>query len=78
MMKRRCFFIYRFQGRIAATTTIPKVSVGTYDWATVCDVKAGTGIFLDIGIQKDMLLGEEDLTCIKAFGQSLEICFLSR
>ena len=49
------------QGRIAATTTIPTVTVGEYDWATVVDVKPGLGIFLDIGIQKDMLLGEEDL-----------------
>ena len=53
-------------GRVAATTTIPKVLVGTYDWATVCDVKAGLGVFLDIGIQKDMLLGEEDLPVHKS------------
>jgi len=43
-----------------------EVLVGTYDWATVCDVKAGLGVFLDIGIQKDMLLGEEDLPVHKS------------
>ncbi|WP_338472133.1 S1-like domain-containing RNA-binding protein [Niallia sp. XMNu-256] len=54
------------QGRIAATTTIPKVTVGTYDWATVTDMKQGLGVFLDIGIQKDMLLGKEDLPVHKS------------
>lgn len=49
------------RGRITATTTIPTVRVGEYDWATVNDVKPGIGVFLNIGIQKDMLLGEEDL-----------------
>ncbi len=49
------------QGRIAATTTIPEVTVDHYGWAQVSDVKAGIGIFMNIGIKKDMLLGEEDL-----------------
>lgn len=47
--------------RIAATDTIPFITAGHYDWAKVVDVKPGIGIFLDIGIQKDLLLGEEDL-----------------
>ena len=51
--------------RIAGTTTIPKITVGVYGWATVNDIKPGTGIFLDIGIQKEMLLGEEDLPALK-------------
>lgn len=49
------------QGRIAATTVIPEVQAGTYGWAHVSDVKPGIGVFINIGIQKDMLLGEEDL-----------------
>lgn len=49
------------QGRIAATSTLPKVRVGEYDWAQVSDTKPGLGVFLDIGINKEMLLGEEDL-----------------
>jgi uncharacterized protein len=49
------------QERIAATETIPVITVGQYDWVKVVDVKPGVGIFLDIGIQKDLLLGEEDL-----------------
>nr|WP_221452188.1 S1-like domain-containing RNA-binding protein [Bacillus benzoevorans] len=49
------------RGRVTATTTIPKITVGVYDWAVVSDVNPGLGVFVDIGIQKDMLLGEEDL-----------------
>ncbi|WP_449623200.1 CvfB family protein [Robertmurraya sp. Marseille-Q9965] len=48
-------------GRATATTTIPEVRVGTYGWAKVSDTKEGLGVFLDIGINKEMLLGEEDL-----------------
>src|SRR4051794_25107940 len=54
------------RGRPAATTTIPSVRVGEYDWAKVTDMKAGIGIFLDIGIKKEMLLGEEDLPLKKS------------
>lgn len=49
------------RGRISATTLIPAITVGEYGWAVVSDVKDGVGIFLNIGIKKDMLLGEEDL-----------------
>ncbi|MBN6887580.1 uncharacterized protein ACUXCC_002519 [Cytobacillus horneckiae] len=49
------------QGRTAATTTIPEIMVGKYGWAQVSDVKPGIGVFINIGVQKDMLLGEEDL-----------------
>lgn len=55
------FLFVDSQGRIAATTTIPEVTVDSYGWARVSDVKAGIGIFINIGIKKDMLLGEEDL-----------------
>ncbi|MFB6465287.1 S1 RNA-binding domain-containing protein [Cytobacillus sp. Hz8] len=49
------------EGRVAATTSVPTITVGAYDWAKVSDVKPGVGVFVDIGIQKEMLLGEEDL-----------------
>ncbi|GLB58865.1 CvfB family protein [Cytobacillus sp. NCCP-133] len=54
------------QGRIAATTRIPEIQAGTYGWAQVSDVKPGIGVFINIGVQKDMLLGEEDLPVHKA------------
>lgn len=54
------------EGRIAATTIIPEVRVDKYGWAKVKEVKRGIGVFVDIGIQKDMLLGEEDLPVVKS------------
>lgn len=47
--------------RIAATSVLPVITVGQYEWIEVVDVKKGIGMFLNIGIQKDVLLGEEDL-----------------
>lgn len=54
------------QGRVSATTVIPKVKAGSYEWVKVTDIKPGLGVFLDIGIQKDLLLGEEDLPAHKS------------
>lgn len=59
--KVRVFLYTDSKGRITATTTIPEITVGVYGWAAVSDIKPGLGVFLNIGIQKDMLLGEEDL-----------------
>ncbi len=53
-------------GRVSATTVIPKVLAGKYNWVKVKDSKPGIGVFLDIGIQKDLLLGEEDLPAHKS------------
>ncbi|KIY23243.1 CvfB family protein [Mesobacillus subterraneus] len=64
--KVEVFLFVESRGRLAATTTIPKVQVGQYEWVSVVDVKDGLGVFLDIGITKDILLGEEDLPVVKA------------
>jgi predicted RNA-binding protein (virulence factor B family) len=53
------------RGRLTATDKIPLVTVGNYEWVKVVDVQPGIGMFLDIGIQKDLLLGEEDLPAHK-------------
>lgn len=47
--------------RIVATTTVPTVQVGEYGWAKVVETKPGVGVFCDIGLRKDMLLGRDDL-----------------
>ncbi|MGD6841591.1 CvfB family protein [Bacillus infantis] len=47
--------------RISATDTLPEIRVGVYGWAKVSDVREDLGVFIDIGIQKEMLLGQEDL-----------------
>lgn len=53
-------------GRIAATAHIPEIVVGKYGWAKVTDCKPGVGLFLNIGIQKEILLGEEDLPSMRS------------
>lgn len=64
--KVEVFLFVDSRGRLTATTTIPKAQVGIYDWVPVADVKEGVGVFLDIGISKDILLGEEDLPVVKS------------
>lgn len=54
------------QNRVAATTILPTVTVGTYGWAVVREVKRDVGAFLHIGIQKDILLGKDDLPKLRS------------
>jgi len=57
----RVFIYTDSQGRACSSTNIPSISVGEYDWVKVADIKEGLGCFFDIGLKKDMLLGEDDL-----------------
>ena len=52
-------------GRTAATTKKPLISEGVYEWVQVVDVSPDLGVFLNIGIQKDLLLGKDDLPVVK-------------
>ncbi|MHC0036729.1 CvfB family protein [Pseudoneobacillus sp. C159] len=52
-------------GRLAATSKKPLIHQGFYDWVKVVDVRHDLGVFLDIGIQKDLLLGKDDLPVVK-------------
>jgi uncharacterized protein len=52
-------------GRMAATTKIPIISEGVYEWVKVVGVRNDLGVFLDIGISKDLLLGKDDLPVVK-------------
>ncbi|WAA08624.1 S1 RNA-binding domain-containing protein [Fervidibacillus albus] len=55
-------FLYRDrEGRLAATETIPDVRIGSFGWCKVTDIKSGLGVFIDIGIGRDVLLHENDL-----------------
>lgn len=55
-------FLYQDQkGRLAATTTIPSIQLGKYDWAEVVEVKQHLGVFIHIGIKKDILISKDDL-----------------
>lgn len=59
--KVKVFLYVDSRGRQTATTTMPAVTVGEYAWVPVVDVMPDTGVFLDIGISKDILLGRDDL-----------------
>lgn len=55
-------FLYQDkQGRLTATMEIPQVQVGTYGWGEVVEVKDGLGIFVNIGLKKDILIHKDDL-----------------
>ncbi|MGZ4161300.1 MAG: CvfB family protein [Neobacillus sp.] len=53
-------------GRTSASTTIPEISIGRYAWVKVTDTNPELGVFLDIGINKDILLGADDLPVHKS------------
>lgn len=50
------------QGRMAATMEIPEASIDNFAWVTVSEVNPDLGIFVDIGISKDMLIHKGDLS----------------
>ncbi|MFS0613770.1 S1-like domain-containing RNA-binding protein [Lederbergia ruris] len=55
-------FLYQdHQGRLSASQTIPSIQVGKYDWVEVVGIKEGLGVFVDIGLKKDILVSLDDL-----------------
>jgi hypothetical protein len=54
------------EGRISASTTIPEIAVGRYGWVKVTDTNPKIGVFLNIGLPKDILLGIDDLPTHKS------------
>ncbi|MCM3110309.1 CvfB family protein [Lederbergia lenta] len=55
-------FLYQdHEGRLSATSIIPNVQVGKYDWVEVVGVKKNLGVFVDIGLKKDILVSMDDL-----------------
>ncbi|RBW71367.1 CvfB family protein [Bacillus taeanensis] len=55
-------FLYQdHQGRLAATMTIPTISLDIYKWVQVVSKKRKLGVFVDIGIKKDMLVSLDEL-----------------
>ncbi|MFT4414898.1 S1 RNA-binding domain-containing protein [Fredinandcohnia humi] len=55
------FLFQDHQGRLAASMKIPTVQIGKYDWAEVVEVKHELGAFVNIGINKDLLVSKDDL-----------------
>jgi uncharacterized protein len=55
-------FLYQdHEGRLAATETLPKVRLDSLAWLDVAGVNHKLGVFLSIGIKKDVLLSKDDL-----------------
>nr|WP_246369415.1 S1 RNA-binding domain-containing protein [Listeria rustica] len=58
-------FIYRdYDHEIVATTVIPKAQVGHYAWGTVTEVRKDLGVFVDIGIPKDVVVSMDDMPAL--------------
>ncbi|EUJ41283.1 hypothetical protein PWEIH_01415 [Listeria weihenstephanensis FSL R9-0317] len=58
-------FIYRdYDHEIVATTIIPKAQVGKFAWGTVTDVRKDLGVFVDIGIPKDVVVSMDDMPAL--------------
>ena len=49
------------QGRLTSTMKIPAIQIGTYGWAEVVNVKRELGVFVNIGLSKDILVSLDDL-----------------
>lgn len=55
-------FLYNDKNnRTVATMTIPSVQLGIYDWAEVVEVVPGLGVFVNININKEMLVSIDNL-----------------
>lgn len=55
------FLYHDHEGRLSATETMPVVTLDSFSILKVVEVKHRLGVFVDIGIQKDMLLSKDDL-----------------
>lgn len=53
-------------GRKAATMKIPHIQIGKYGWGEVVDEKQDLGVFVGIGIGKDLFIHKDDLPKIKS------------
>ncbi|KUP08267.1 hypothetical protein Q73_07065 [Bacillus coahuilensis m2-6] len=49
------------QGRLSATMKIPTIRQDVYDWCEVVDSNEKLGVFVSIGLKKDILVSADDL-----------------
>jgi len=57
----KVFLFHDDKGNMAATTKIPSVQFSTFDWVEVVGVNKNLGVFVNIGIPKDLLVSIDDL-----------------
>ena len=60
------FIYYNRKDELRATTYIPSVQIGKYGWAEVVKILPRLGVFVNIGIDKDMLVSVDDLPAFEA------------
>lgn len=60
------FLYHDKNNQIVATTTLPNIRMDTYDWAKVVEAVPRLGVFVDIGIAKDILVSIDDLPLFEA------------
>ncbi|MFA9557013.1 S1 RNA-binding domain-containing protein [Evansella sp. AB-rgal1] len=59
-------FLYQDKkGQLIATMSIPDIQINTYDWAEVVESVKHLGVFVDIGIQKEILVSKDDLPLLE-------------
>lgn len=63
----RVFIYHDSEGRLASTMTIPNVTFDDYEWFDVTGVRYNTGVFVNIGIQKDVLVSLDDLPQTRSY-----------
>ncbi|MFJ7747409.1 S1 RNA-binding domain-containing protein [Peribacillus sp. NPDC097295] len=72
-------FIYHDkQARLTSTMNIPEIQIDKYGWAEVVNVQKKLGVFVNIGLSKDILVSLDDLPNIDRLwpevGDRLYIC----
>ncbi|SFE22672.1 hypothetical protein SAMN05216238_11095 [Lentibacillus persicus] len=64
--KAEVFLYNNRKGNVFATTNLPAVQVDVYDWVEVVEAVSGLGVFVDIGIETEVLVSQEDLPPIES------------
>lgn len=60
-------FLYQDKkGQLVATMSLPNVQLDTYDWAEVVEVVKDLGVFVTIGINKEILVSKDDLPLLES------------
>lgn len=55
------FLYLNKKGQVNATTYLPSITIGLYDWAEVVGVVPRLGVFVNIGTSKDILVSKDSL-----------------
>ncbi|WP_077621811.1 CvfB family protein [Sediminibacillus massiliensis] len=59
------FLFLEKDGSLSATKHIPDASLDTYGWSEVVEVINDLGVFVDIGIRKEILVSKDDLPLLQ-------------